>query len=242
MVINVLLEIKDMSVKINDKLILDNVSKEIDKGEIHIILGPNGSGKSTFAKGILNSSMYQVTGKIYFENKDISDLKTDERARLGIFVSFQTPLEIDGIKNANFVRQSSIANNIKMNPSEFKEKFISALKDSGLSSDFFDRAVNLGFSGGEKKKNELAQLIILNPKFALLDEIDSGMDVDSTKKTAKIISNMAKNGTAFVIITHSLDMIKNLDVNKVYIYKKGKIVKSGDKKLLSHLDSGYLDE
>jgi len=226
----------------NNKKILNGLDLEINPGEIHVIMGPNGSGKSTLANTILNNPRYIVTqGNIEFEGKDITNMRTNEIAKLGIFMSFQTPEEIPGITVAKFLKSTkkaitgenasivSLSNEIGNNMDQLN------MDRSYLSRDF-----NVGFSGGEKKKNEILQMLTLNPKLVMLDETDSGLDVDAIKTVVKGINLYKNDSNAVLIITHSTKILDGLNVDKVHVLVNGKIVESGDISLANYIDqNGY---
>jgi Fe-S cluster assembly ATP-binding protein len=229
------LEIKNLYVSSEEKEIVKGVSLEIKSGEIHLILGKNGSGKSTFAQGVIGFSPYKVQGSIKLNGEEISKLKIHEKARKGIYIAFQNPVEIPGIKNHTLVRQSLRALGKEKELNDFKNKFNEKLSSVNLSEEFYERDVNFNFSGGEKKKNEIAQMLILKPSFSILDEIDSGLDVDSIKSISKIIEDSAKEGMGVILITHNPLMIKQINYTHLYLMENGGIV-SKDKELLNHFE------
>ena len=199
-----LLEIKDLYVNVEEKEILKGIDLKINKGEVHVIMGPNGSGKSTTANAILNNPAYKkIKGSILFDGADITNLKTDEIARKGIFMSFQLPEEIPGITVSNFLRFAK--NKITGKPIkifEFKNELKKHMEELGIKPEYSERYLNVGFSGGEKKKNEILQLLTLNPKLAILDETDSGLDVDSVNIVSKGIEMFKNKENSVLIITH----------------------------------------
>ena len=242
-----LLEIKDLYVNAGEnfeKEILKGINLDIKPGEIHVIMGPNGSGKSTTANAIFNNPEYKkMSGKILFDGEDISDMKTDEIARKGIFMSFQLPEEIPGITVTNFLKFAK--GNIEGKPVrffEFKKELKGYVDELKINSKNLDRSLNVGFSGGEKKKNEILQMLVLKPKLAILDETDSGLDVDAIRVVSKGI-DMYKNDTnAVLIITHNTKIISNLKVDKVHILVDGQIVKTGTQELAAQIEEkGYAD-
>ena len=244
---NKLLEIKDLytnAVDDNNKKILKGLNLTINKGEIHVIMGPNGSGKSTLANTVLSSPRYNIEdGKILFEDEDITNLKTDEIAKKGIFMSFQKPEAIPGLTLAHFLKtaKKSITGE---NPNlySFYKEVEQRMKELNMDSSYTNREFNVGFSGGEQKKNEILQLLILNPKLAILDETDSGLDVDAIKIVTKGINLYKNSNNAVLIITHSTKILEGLNVDKVHILVDGKIVKSGDFSLALEIDkNGYKD-
>ena len=241
-----MLNIKNLSVKVidSDINILNKLNLEIGNGEVHAIMGPNGTGKSTLAKIIMGHYQYEVTnGSIKFNNKDITKLSVDERAKLGIFLSMQDPTVIDGVSNSEFIRtaQNEI-NGSKTNLYEFIKSMESSLDDLKLDANMIHRSINKDFSGGEKKKNEILQLKLLKPKFIILDELDSGLDVDSLKIVSKNINNYLKENKdcSILIITHYPRILEYIKPDYVHILKDGKIKKTGDMKLALEIEkNGY---
>ena len=221
-----LLEIKDLYLNAGDKEILKGINLNINKGEIHVIMGPNGSGKTTTANAILNNPEYQKKGgKIIFDGDDITNMKTDEIARKGIFMSFQLPEEIPGISVTNFLKYAK--NKVTGKPVkifEFKDEVKKYMKDLNMNEKNMERSLNVGFSGGEKKKNEILQLLVLNPKLAILDETDSGLDVDAIKTVSKGIEMFKTDENAVLIITHNTKILKSLKVDYVHVLVDGQIV------------------
>ena len=237
-----LLEIKDLYVNAGDKEILKGVDLTINKGEIHVIMGPNGSGKSTTANAILNNPAYtKMGGKIILEDTDITNLKTDEIARKGVFMSFQLPEEIPGITVSNFLRYSK--NKVTGKPVkvfEFKNELKKHMEELQMKPEYSERYLNVGFSGGEKKKNEILQMLVLNPKLAILDETDSGLDVDSINIVSKGIEMYKNKNNAVLIITHNTKILHSLKVDYVHVLINGKIVKTGTGELASEIEEkGY---
>ncbi len=242
-----LLEIKNLNTIAeddNNKHILKGLDLEINEGEIHVIMGPNGSGKSTLANTIFNSPRYIVTdGNIIFDGEDITNLETDKIAKKGIFMSFQTPEEIPGVSLAQFLKTTkhSITGE-KPNLYQFTKEVEKDMNELGMDYEYVNREFNVGFSGGEKKKNEILQLLLLNPKLAILDETDSGLDVDAIKTVSKGINLYKNDNNAVLIITHSTKILKNLKVDKVHILVDGKIVKTGEGTLAKEIEeNGYKD-
>lgn len=239
---NKLLEIKDLYVEREDKEILKGINLNINKGEIHVIMGPNGSGKTTTANAILNNPAYiRNKGEIKFNGEDITNLKTDEIARKGIFMSFQLPEEIPGITVSNFLRYAK--NKITGKPVkifEFKDELKKYTEELNMNPKYIERSLNVGFSGGEKKKNEILQLLVLNPKLAILDETDSGLDVDAIRTVSKGIEMFKNNENAILIITHNTKILHNLKVDYVHVLVDGKIVKTGGQELAKEIEeNGY---
>ena len=237
-----LLTIKDLHAKVNDKEILKGLNININKGEIHVIMGPNGAGKSTLANVIFNNPSYKKTsGEITLEGENINNLKTDEIARKGIFMSFQSPEEVPGISVLNFLKTAkNKTTNEYINYYEFMENVSDYMDELDIKEAYANRSLNVGFSGGEKKKNEILQMLVLNPKLAILDETDSGLDVDAIKTVSKGIKMFSNKDNAVLIITHNTSLLKGLDVDYVHILVDGKIVYTGDKKLANKIaKDGY---
>ena len=239
---NSLLEINNLYVNAETKEILKGINLKINKGETHVIMGPNGSGKTTTANAILNNPAYQkIQGNIMFEGEDITNLKTDEIARKGIFMSFQLPEEIPGITVNNFLKYAK--NKITGKPVKifsFKDEVKKYMQELKMNTEYAERSLNVGFSGGEKKKNEILQMLVLNPKLAILDETDSGLDVDAIKTVSKGIEMFKNENNAVLIITHNTKILHNLKVDYVHVLVNGKIVKTGTGKLAKEIEeNGY---
>ncbi len=239
-----LLEIKNLQANAVDdgKPILKGLDLTINKGEVHVIMGPNGSGKSTLANIIFNNPRYDVVaGDITFEGESINKLKTDERAKKGIFMSFQTPEEVPGISVAHFLKTAKSSNTgEKVNIFTFSKEVENNMKELNINPKYVNRELNVGFSGGEKKKNEILQLLTLNPKLAILDETDSGLDVDAIKTVSKGINMFKNDDNAVLIITHSTKILKSLKVDYVHILVDGKIVHTGNSSLAQEIEeNGY---
>lgn len=236
-----LLEIKNLCVSSQNKTILNGINLTINPGEVHVIMGPNGAGKSTLASSILSYPLYKKQGTILFDGEDIISKKTDEIARKGIFLSFQTPEEIDGISVFNFIKTiKSKAQGKTVYFDELRDELKKDMKKLKFSENMLDRDLNVGFSGGEKKKNEILQMLSLSPRLAILDETDSGLDVDAIKIVSKGISLFKNENNAVLIITHSTKILQYIDVDFVHILSQGKIVKSGDFELARQVEErGY---
>lgn len=237
-----LLNIKDLHANAGEKEILKGLNLKINKGEIHVIMGPNGAGKSTLANIILNNPQYIVTkGDIEFDGENINKLKTDERAKKGIFMSFQTPEEVAGISVTNFLKTAQMAKTgepVKI--FKFKKELEENMKKLDMNPSYSTRDLNVGFSGGEKKKNEILQMLTLKPKLAILDETDSGLDVDAIRIVSKGINMYKNDENSVLIITHSTKILNDLHIDKVHILIKGKIVKTGDGSLAEEIEAdGY---
>ena len=237
-----LLEIKNLKANVGDKAILNGLTLSVKSGEVHVIMGPNGAGKSTLANVIFNNPAYTKTaGKVLFDGNDITNLKTDEIARAGIFMSFQTPEEIAGVSVFNFVKTAKgKIENKNINYFDLKDEMEKNAKALKIKNEMINRDLNVGFSGGEKKKNEILQMLELKPKLAILDETDSGLDVDAIKIVSKGISLFKNKDNAVIIITHSTKILQALDVDKVHILIDGKIVFTGDASLAKVIEKeGY---
>ena len=237
-----LLEIKDLYANVGEKKILKGLNLTINKGEIHVIMGPNGAGKSTLANVILNNPIYnKLSGEVDFEGENINSLKTDEIARKGIFMSFQSPEEIPGISVMNFLKFAK--NKITGEPVKvfkFKSELEQNMEELNIDKSYAGRNLNVGFSGGEKKKNEILQMLTLNPKLAVLDETDSGLDVDAIRTVSKGIKMFKNENNAVLIITHNTKILHSLKVDYVHILVDGKIVKTGTQDLADEIEKeGY---
>jgi Fe-S cluster assembly ATP-binding protein len=241
-----MLEIKDLKVNIEDKEILKGINLSVKAGEVHAIMGPNGSGKSTLASALAGRDYFEIThGKVTFEGKDLLELAPEDRAREGIFLGFQYPVEIPGVSMVNFLR-TAINQKRKyqgldpMPAGDFLKLMREKKKIVEITSDLTNRSVNEGFSGGEKKKNEIFQMALLEPKLAILDETDSGLDIDALRIVANGVNNLRSPKTATIIITHYQRLLDYIVPDFVHVLYKGRIVKSGDKALAKELEEhGY---
>lgn len=238
------LEIKDLHVAIEDKEILKGVNLVMKTGEIHAIMGPNGTGKSTLSAAIMGNPNYEVTkGEILFDGKNILDLEVDERARLGLFLAMQYPSEIPGISNAEFMRAAINARrgeDDKISVMQFLKKLDKKMDLLNMPEEMAERYLNEGFSGGEKKRNEILQLLMIEPTFAILDEIDSGLDIDALKVVAKGINEMRGDDFGALIITHYQRLLNYIVPDVVHIMMDGRVVLTGDAELAKRLEAeGY---
>lgn len=237
-----LLKVKNLKAEVGGKQILNGLNLEIKAGQVHVIMGPNGAGKSTLANVIFNNPIYKKTaGSIFFDGKDITNEKVDEIAKSGIFMSFQTPEEISGVSVFNFIKTAKgKIENKNINYFEFKEELAKNAKALKMKPDMTSRDLNVGFSGGEKKKNEILQMLELRPKLAILDETDSGLDVDAIRTVSKGIEMFKSDENAVLIITHSTKILQALKVDFVHILVDGKIVFTGDSSLAKEIEEhGY---
>ena len=237
-----LLVIKDLFVNADKKEILKGINLKIKKGEIHVIMGPNGSGKSTTANAILSNPEYtKVSGFVKFDGEDITNLTTDEIARKGVFMSFQLPEEIPGITGASILKYAK--NKITGEPVKifaFKKELEKYMQELNINPKNMERSLNVGFSGGEKKKNEILQMLVLNPKLAILDETDSGLDVDAIRTVSKGIEMFKNDNNGVLIITHNTKILANLKVDYVHVLVDGKLVTTGPAELAYDIEkNGY---
>ena len=246
------LEIKDLHVSIDGKEILNGLNLEMNKGEVHAIMGPNGSGKSTLANAILGHPKYSVeSGDILVKGESITKLSTDMRARKGLFLGFQYPTEISGVGYSHFLRNAYNTLNKSLGEEQNREVFLTVrefheyvkknLDAVGLDPSFLSRYLNEGFSGGEKKRSEVMQMLVLKPNIAILDEPDSGLDIDAVKSVAEAINKLIATGAGVLVITHYARILRYLTkLDYVHVVAKGKVIKSGGKELSEELESkGY---
>jgi len=245
-----MLDIKNLHVKAEGKEILRGIDLSVKAGEVHAIMGPNGSGKSTLARALSGHPQYEVTqGEVTFEGRDLLAMDPDERAREGVFMAFQYPVEIAGVNNANFLKAALNAKRKQAGQPELDAfEFMSLVKDKSnlleIDESMLKRAVNEGFSGGEKKRNEIFQLALLEPKLAILDETDSGLDIDALKLVANGVNAMRAPERAFVVVTHYQRLLNYIVPDYVHVLSGGRIVKSGGKELALELEArgyGWID-
>ena len=241
-----MLEIRDLHARVEGKDILRGISLTVKRGEVHAIMGPNGSGKSTLAKVLAGHPSYEVTGgEVLFDGKNLLELEPDERAREGVFLAFQYPVEIPGVSNAQFLR---LAYNEKrkhlgeeeLDPLEFKDLLKERAKIVEMDAGLMSRSVNEGFSGGEKKRNEILQMAVLEPKLAVLDETDSGLDIDALRIVSEGVNKLRNADNAIVLVTHYQRLLNYIVPDYVHVLYKGRIVRSGGKELALALEEkGY---
>ena len=236
------LEIKNLNVEVENKEILKNLNLSLEKGKVYALMGPNGSGKSTLANVLMGNPKYKVTsGEILFNGKDITKISVSEKAKLGIFLSFQYPQEIEGITISNFLRTAYNSLNEKnIAPIDFIKLIKEKSKELNIDEKLLRRHLNDGFSGGEKKKIEILQMLILNPKLVVLDETDSGLDIDSLKTLSKGINNFISKDKTILIITHYRRILDHIKPDKIFVMKSGEIMKEGGNELVEELEkTGY---
>jgi Fe-S cluster assembly ATP-binding protein len=241
-----ILEIQGLKASVNDTAVIKDLNLTVNPGEIHAIMGKNGSGKSTFSKIVAGHSAYRVTaGNILFNGESILEVEPEERSQKGIFLGFQYPIEIPGVSNADFLRLSCNARRKyqgldELDPLEFFEFITQKLDVIEMDPSFLNRSVNEGFSGGEKKRNEILQMAVLDTKLAILDETDSGLDIDALKIVSKGINSLANYSNAVILITHYQRLLDYIEPTFIHVMQDGKIIKTGDKSLAKELESkGY---
>ncbi|HAJ73743.1 MAG TPA: Fe-S cluster assembly ATPase SufC [Lachnospiraceae bacterium] len=234
-----LLNVEKLDVRVEEKDILRGLSLKVNRGETHVIMGPNGAGKSTFGNALMGNPQYEVTGgKVEFDGSDLLELPVNERAKAGIFMSFQNPLEVPGISLSNFIRnalEQRTGKRIRL--WDFRKEMKKALKVLHMDQSYADRDLNVGFSGGEKKKAEILQLLMLKPSLAILDETDSGLDVDAVRTVSRGIEEYQKDkDSALIIITHNAAILSSLHVDATHILIDGKIVESDGASLVDEIN------
>ena len=240
-----MLQLQNLKASVNDKSILNGLNLEIKSGEVHAIMGPNGSGKSTLANILSGKSGYDVSGSLKYEGKNLQEIPIEERAQKGIFLAFQYPLEIPGVNTTNFLKTS--LNSIRKAKGEKELDTLNLLKlikekaaELNIDEKFLSRQLNVGFSGGEKKKNEILQMKLLEPKLAILDETDSGLDIDALRIVADGVNSHKNKNNAFLIITHYQRLLDYIKPDFIHVLSKGKIVKTGCAELGQELEkTGY---
>ncbi len=241
-----LLEIRGLTAAVNDKQILNGIDLTVNVGEVHAVMGPNGSGKSTLAQVLAGNPAYEVTGgTIVYDGKELLELEPEERAQAGIFLAFQYPVEIPGVSNAYFLRAAynemrKARGEEEVDPLEFADIMEEKLALVEMSTAMLNRSVNTGFSGGEKKRNEILQMAVLTPKLAILDETDSGLDIDALRTVADGVNKLKRPDNATIVVTHYQRLLNYIVPDYVHVLAGGRIMKSGGKELALELESkGY---
>lgn len=238
------LKIENLHAAVEGKEIVKGLNLEIKGGEIHAIMGPNGTGKSTLASALMGHPAYEITGgTVTLDGENILDMSVDERARAGLFLAMQYPAEVSGVSNANFLRtalNARLGEGNEVPVLKFHRSLQEKMKGLEMDPSFAERYLNEGFSGGEKKRNEILQMAMLEPRIAILDEIDSGLDIDALKIVSKAVNELRSPNTGFLIITHYQRLLQYIEPDFVHVMMQGRIVKSGDKKLAEYLEeNGY---
>ncbi len=241
-----MLEIKDVRAGFDGTEIIKGITLSVKKGEVHAIMGPNGSGKSTLAKILSGHPSYEVmSGEVTLDGQNLLEMEPEKRALKGVFMGFQYPVEIPGVNNAEFLRMAYNAKRIhegqeELDPLDFDEILTEKMKVLGMEQKYKDRSLNEGFSGGEKKKNEILQMAILEPKLAVLDETDSGLDIDALRVVANGVNKLRNENNALILITHYQRLLEYIQPDFVHVLSQGKIIKSGEKGLALELEAqGY---
>jgi Fe-S cluster assembly ATP-binding protein len=234
-----LLEIKNLKVSAEGNVILNGLNLNVDRGEVHVLMGPNGAGKSTLVNTIMGHPQYKVEeGTILFDGKDITHAPANERAKAGIFLSFQNPEEVPGVTLENFMRTSRAAMTGKpVRLFAYKKELAEKMKELSMDDGYASRYLNVGFSGGEKKKSEILQMLMLNPKLAILDETDSGLDVDAVKIVSHGVEKFKNDSNSLLIITHNTKILEYLKVDYVHVLMNGRIVKTGGSELINEINA-----
>lgn len=241
----ILLDVQNISVSVDEKTVLKNLNLKIGEGETHVLMGPNGAGKSTLGNALMGNPVYTLDGgKIIFDGQDLTGESTDKRARAGMFLSFQNPLEVPGISLESFIRssiQQRTGERVKL--FQFQKELQKNMRLLNMDKSYAKRDLNVGFSGGERKKSEILQLLMLKPKFAILDETDSGLDVDAVRTVSKGVEEYQKNQNGgLLIITHSTRILESLHVDYTHVLVKGQIVKTGDGSLVEEINEKGFDK
>lgn len=241
----ILLDVQNISVSVDEKTVLKNLNLKIGEGETHVLMGPNGAGKSTLGNALMGNPVYRLDGgKIIFEGQDLTNEATDKRAKAGMFLSFQNPLEVPGISLESFIRsaiQQRTGERVKL--FQFQKELQKNMQLLNMDESYAKRDLNVGFSGGERKKSEILQLLMLKPKFAILDETDSGLDVDAVRTVSKGVEEYQKNQNGgLLIITHSTRILESLHVDYTHVLVKGQIVKTGDGSLVEEINEKGFDK
>ncbi|MES3035212.1 MAG: Fe-S cluster assembly ATPase SufC [Gemmatimonadota bacterium] len=241
-----MLEIANLTATAGEKDILKGINLTVNAGEVHAIMGPNGSGKSTLAQVLAGHPSYEVTGgTVHFEGEDLLELEPEERAHKGVFLAFQYPIEIPGVSNAYFLRSAYNAMRVarggeEVDPMEFLDVMEEKLKIVEMTEDMLSRSVNMGFSGGEKKRNEILQMAVLEPKLAILDETDSGLDIDALRVVAEGVNKLRRRDNATIVVTHYQRLLNYIVPDYVHVLAGGRIIRSGGKELALELEEkGY---
>ena len=242
----ILLEVRDLSASVDGHDILHGIDLTVRAGEVHAIMGPNGSGKSTFAKVLAGHPAYEVTGgEVIFEGRNLLDLSPEDRARAGVFLGFQYPVEIPGVTNSAFMRLAyntvcGARGKEELDPLEFDDFIREKMKLLEMDPGFLERSLNAGFSGGEKKRNEILQMAILEPRLSILDETDSGLDIDALRVVANGVNQLHTADDAIVLVTHYQRLLNYIEPDYVHVMENGRIIKTGDKTLALELEKrGY---
>ena len=241
----ILLDVQNISVSVDEKTVLKNLNLKIGEGETHVLMGPNGAGKSTLGNALMGNPVYRLDGgKIIFEGQDLTNESTDKRAKAGMFLSFQNPLEVPGISLESFIRsaiQQRTGERVKL--FQFQKELQKNMQLLNMDESYAKRDLNVGFSGGERKKSEILQLLMLKPKFAILDETDSGLDVDAVSTVSNGVEEYQKNENGgLLIITHSTRILESLHVDYTHVLVKGQIVKTGDGSLVEEINEKGFDK
>ncbi len=241
----ILLDVQNISVSVDEKTVLKNLNLKIGEGETHVLMGPNGAGKSTLGNVLMGNPVYRLDGgKIIFDGQDLTNESTDKRAKAGMFLSFQNPLEVPGISLESFIRsaiQQRTGERVKL--FQFQKELQKNMQLLNMDESYAKRDLNVGFSGGERKKSEILQLLMLKPKFAILDETDSGLDVDAVRTVSKGVEEYQKNQNGgLLIITHSTRILESLHVDYTHVLVKGQIVKTGDGSLVEEINEKGFDK